>query len=176
VHWRKRQITLALAALSALTLPCPGAQPPSVSADRHSLAAQGQDSSGRQIAAIIPSAGNANAALRIHPAGAPSRKNAHKQVQSGTGTLMKVPPSLDEAADYCTVTARQLGKLAADKAVKVGTWFTAMSRQMTSSPAVTPSGMPYESISIPAGEVQRLSCDNRNWYMPDGRLKRLVQR
>jgi hypothetical protein len=173
VLWREIQITLAVAAFSALAQPCLGAQPSSVPADGHNGSVHHLDGSGRQIASIIPGVGNLNPALGIRAAATAVRQRAHK---AGAGRYIKVPASLDEAADFCAVTANQLSKLAAENAVKVGTWFTALARQIASNPTITPSGMPYEAVAIPRGEIQPVTCDNRNWYMPDGRLKRLVQR
>lgn len=120
------------------------------------------DNSGRQLAVAFP----------IAPVITPKmpRLNVPSTVKISSkksAVVIKLPPSVDEAIDVCTVTAQRWSKIGAVKAQEVFKWGVVFLRQMNSSPTITPLGGPY-SLNDRTGL--------KLWYMPDGRLKTIVQR
>lgn len=121
--------------------------------------------------------------LSPHPTAthAPPRVRAvHRPGLSATSTAgwrkvtIKIPPTVDEAADFCVQTGNRMGKVATDKAREVSNWLGVFAKQMNSAPTVTPAGSPYETQApLKFGPVR---FNNKPWFMPDGRLKTLVQR
>jgi hypothetical protein len=167
-------ITLTLSALSVISPPSLAGD--SVSVVRHDNSIEHTDNSNRQIASVAPLAVPVQFVPKI-----PSHV-ARTAAKSAAVTLgwkkvsFSVPTRVDEAADYCVVTATRLSKAASEKALEVGAWLAALAKQMGSPTTITPSGSTYQHVPVARPQLKALSCQNRLWYMPDGRLKTLTQR
>jgi hypothetical protein len=161
-------VTLALTALSVLALPSLAGDSVCVVGHGGSADAHG-DGSGRQIAQLSP-------IVQASP------HSVHTTWRASTTTIgwkkvsFSVPTNVDEAADYCVVTASRLGKAAGEKAVAIGAWLSALSKQLGSPGTITPGGPTYQQTPLAKPQTQALNYQNRLWYMPDGRLKTLTQR
>ncbi|MGH9547917.1 MAG: hypothetical protein ACRD3W_01030 [Terriglobales bacterium] len=178
--------TLALALLMAVIFP--SAQPslagnansPGLdvsanwSGDSPSASAR-TDNSGRQIAALTPLP-----VTVVHAAPRVPLKGSVRQTAIDTASArwkkvtISVPATVDEAADYCVVTVNRVQKVASQKALEVTKWFAAFWKQFSGAPTMSPNQTAYQACAMPPQEPVRVA--NKLWYMPDGRLKTLVQR
>ena len=132
------------------------------------------DSSGRQIAVVLPSIPTTHPVLQ-----SASHSAAHSALPAAANQQWKkissqLPANVDEAADYCVVTANKVGKVASQKAFELSNWVNSVTRPVTNSPGAAAS--PSYKL-LPAKEsLQPVEFNNRLWIMPDGRLKTLVPR
>jgi hypothetical protein len=84
-----------------------------------------------------------------------------------TSLTLKVPASVEEAADYCSVTARKMSKVGSQRAMEVCRWLGAFLKQLNGPATISPVGAP---------NVRPPSAQYKLRYMPDGRLKTIVNR
>jgi len=129
------------------------------------------DNSGRQLASLTPSPSPAsqigpNLVRHIPPS---ITKAATKQWKAIASQL---PANVDEACDYCVVTANKVSKAANEKAQELTKWVSSVTRPVGNSAENTNTG-PYKVMA--PKDLRAVDFNNRLWYMPDGRLKTLVQ-
>jgi hypothetical protein len=173
----RETLAIALTVTVLSVFPVPSMAGDSVSVVRHDSSAANRDNSSRQIASV---AAPVAVPVQFMPK-IPTHvvRTAAKQAAASIGwkkVSFSVPTRVDEAADYCVVTATRLSRVATEKALEVGAWLAALSKQMGSPTTITPGGSTYQQVPVAKPQLQALSCQNRLWYMPDGRLKTLTQR
>jgi len=119
------------------------------------------DNSGRRIALVVP---GAQPSAVIHKKAAPGYVPL---AVTKTSLTLKVPASVEEAADYCSVTARKMSKVGSQRAMEVCRWLGAFLKQLNGPATISPVGAP---------NVRPPSAQYKLRYMPDGRLKTIVNR
>lgn len=128
-----------------------------------------RDNSGRKLAVVLPG---------VKPERLPPpQPKLFSQVDktqivrtAGSSAAMttntKLARTLEDAADVCSVTIAKISKDGSKKAMELCRWFTTWLKHVNAPPRATPIGAPYTSSAF----QQKL------WYMPDGRLKTVVER
>jgi hypothetical protein len=134
------------------------------------------DNNGRQIATLAP----IPVPEPMGPIPLPGRMGYHPKHFSGSASqhwqkvTFSVPSNLGQAADFCSQSARSVGSVAAEKVLEISSWLRTFAKQMSSSPIITPGANIYASVP-PKKSLEPVRFNNKGWFMPDGRVKTLVQ-
>ncbi len=169
------QLLMAIILLSQFAVPAKSAGPahdqplPSLGVSStwtgDTSAHSSRDSSGRKLAVAFPAIPHAASV-------SPSPLNSRifkKSASPRKDQVIKItiPAEVDEAADVCTVGLKRFSVVGQEKAKELLKWALAFHKQMTQTPIMTPLGGPFVTPS---------TSQTKLWYMPDGRLKTVVQR
>lgn len=130
-----------------------------------------RDNSGRKLAVVLPGVKPERLPMpqpklfsQVEQTKSARQSAKDRVVPAVTNT--KLARSLEDAADVCSVTIRKISKDGSKKAMELCRWFTTWLKHVNAPPKATPVGAPYTSSAF----QQKL------WYMPDGRLKTVVER
>lgn len=133
-----------------------------------SSGSQSGDNSGRQLASLAPSPASQigpNLVSHIPPSISKAATKQWKVIST------QLPPQVDEACDYCVVTANKVSKVANTKAQELTKWVSKVTRPAGNA-VENPNTGPYKVVS--PQDLRPVDLNNRLWYMPDGRLKTMV--
>jgi hypothetical protein len=166
---QKLAIMLVLASLSAAgqAMYASNNDSDTVSVVGHS-GTRSSDNGGRQLASLAPSPASQigpNLVGHIPPSISKAASKQWKVISS------QLPVQVDEACDYCVVTANKMSKVADTKAQELTKWVNKVTGPAGNS-AENPNTGPYKVLS--SKELRPIDFNNRLWYMPDGRLKTMV--
>jgi hypothetical protein len=139
------------------------------------------DNNGRQIAQAMPIW---SGSLPAHPIPMPPTPGSRRvpvltsEVAPSRGwrkITLTIPDDIGEAVDFSTAQINRLAKFADDGWREASRWLVVFAKQLNAPPTITPSAEVYHSIPA-RSTLEPVKLDNHPWFMPDGRMKTLIQR